>query len=95
MARYAWDLEKNRSLKADARRYISFEEIVAAIESGNLLANIEHPNSDRYSNQRVLVVAVNDYVYAVPYVRTDDVFFLNTAFQSRKLNARYLPGVRQ
>jgi hypothetical protein len=47
---------------------VCFEDIVAAIESGGLIDDIEHPNKDRYPGQRILVVLAKDYVYAVPYV---------------------------
>ena len=59
---------KNRELKSDPKRGICFEDIVAAIESGGLLDDIEHPNRAKYPGQRVLVVLANGYVYAVPYV---------------------------
>jgi hypothetical protein len=94
MVRYSWNAEKNRALKSDARRNICFEDIVAAIEAGALLADIAHPNTGKYPNQRVLVVPVNEYVYAVPYVRTRNDIFLKTAFQSRRLKDKYLPEGR-
>jgi hypothetical protein len=71
---------------------ICFEDIVAAIEGGGLLDEIEHPNADKYPGQRILVVFAKAYVYAVPYVRTPDGIFLKTAFPSRRLKARYFPG---
>ena len=66
-----------------------------AIESGGLLDDIEHPNRERYPGQRMLVVLVNDYVYAVPYVETPEGIFLKTAFPSRRLKAYYLPDEHQ
>ncbi len=91
MRTIAWSPEKNRELKSDARRRICFEDIVAAIESGGLLDDIEHPNREKYPGQRMLVVLANGYVYAVPYVSTPDGIFLKTAFPSRRLKAYYLP----
>ena len=70
---------------------LCFEDIVAAIESGGLLDDIEHPNRAKYPGQRLLVVLANGYVYAVPYVETPDGIFLKTAFPSRRLKAQYLP----
>jgi hypothetical protein len=94
MRTIAWSPEKNRELKSDAKRRICFEDIVAAIEAGGLLDDIEHPNREKYPGQRVLVLVVlaNDYVYAVPYVPTPEGIFLKTAFPSRRLKAHYLPG---
>ncbi len=92
MRTIAWSPEKNRELKSDAKRRICFEDIVAAIESGGLLDDIEHPNPKKYPGQRMLVVFANGYVYAVPYVETPEGIFLKTAFPSRRLNAQYLLG---
>jgi len=52
----SWSPEKNRELKSDVKRNICFEDIVAAIEGGGLLDEIEHPNADKYPGQRILVV---------------------------------------
>ena len=92
MRTIAWSPEKNRELKSDTKRGICFEDIVAAIEAGGLLDDIEHPNREKYPGQRLLVVLANGYVYAVPYVETPDGMFWKTAFPSRRLKALYLPG---
>jgi len=86
-----WSPEKNRELKADSRRNICFEDIVAAIESGGLLDDIDHPNLEKHPHQRMLVVFAKDYVYAVPYAESADGLFLKTIFPSRRLKAVYLP----
>jgi len=39
--------------------------LVAAIEAGGLLDDIEHQNREKYPGQRLLVVLANGYVYAV------------------------------
>ena len=85
-----WSAEKNDVLKADRHRNICFEDIAAALESGGLLDNIEHPNPERYPGQGMLVVLAKSYVYSVPYVRTPGGMFLKTVFPSRRLKARYL-----
>jgi hypothetical protein len=85
--RIDWSPEKNRELKSDATRRICFEDIVAALESGGLL---EHPNREKYPDQRMLVVQVDAYAYAVPYLETPEGIFLKTAFPSRRLTAHYL-----
>lgn len=79
---YNWDAEKNELLITD--RKISFEEIVFHIENGGLLNEIAHPNSQDYSHQRIFVVAVESYVYLVPYVESEDEIFLKTIIPSRK-----------
>lgn len=90
MKRITWSPEKSRELKKNPNRAISFEEIVAAIESGGLLDDIEHVNAVRYPHQRMFVVLVGGYVYGVPYVANEDEIFLKTAYPSRKLTLEYL-----
>ena len=50
-----WSGEKNETLQKT--RDISFEDIVAAIEHGNLISHISHPNP-KYSHQYILIVEV-------------------------------------
>ena len=63
-----YSLEKNELLKIE--RDISFEDVILAIENGNLLDDIKHPNEDKYPNQNVFIILVKikDYVYLVSYV---------------------------
>jgi len=49
-------------------RGVSFEEIVFSLQSGCLLDDVVHPNKEKYARQRVFIVAIDDYVYLVPYV---------------------------
>ena len=80
--------EKNEMLKIE--RGISFEEMVLAIEAGGLLDELRHPNPEKYPNQSVLVVALEGYVYLVPYVEEPDYYFLKTVIPSRKATRDYL-----
>ena len=50
-----WNHEKNEALKIE--RDISFEVIALAIEADGLLDELRHPNTEKYPNQSVLVVA--------------------------------------
>jgi uncharacterized DUF497 family protein len=88
LKRFSWDQAKNERLKAE--RGISFEEIVFHIESGGLLDILEHPNRDRYGNQRIFVVRREDYVFLVPFVENDSAVFLKTVIPSRKMTKQYL-----
>ena len=85
---YNWKAEQNELLIID--RGISFEEVVFYIENGHLLDEIAHPNSQDYSHQRIFVVAIETYVYLVPYVESDDEIFLKTIIPSRKFIKIYL-----
>ncbi|TAK62232.1 toxin [Methylobacter sp.] len=88
MKPFRWNHEKNETLKIE--RNISFEEIVLAIEADGLLDELSHPNLEKYPNQSVLVVALDGYVYLVPYVEEPDYFFLKTVIPSRKATRNYL-----
>lgn len=87
MKPFAWSREKNAQLMVV--RQLSFEAVVAAIESVELLDVLEHPNPERYPGQRILVVRIAGYVHLVPYVETDQHLFLKTIIPSRKANQRY------
>ena len=87
MKTYRWSEEKNEQLKQS--RGISFEDVVLALESGGLLDVLAHPNPRRYPNQKVLVVAVMEYVYLVPHVEERDHVFLKTVIPSRKATREY------
>jgi len=84
---YRWSEKKNEQLKQS--RGISFEDVVLALESGGLLDVLTHPNPGRYPNQKVLVVAVMEYVYLVPHVEEPDHIFLKTVIPSRKATRDY------
>ena len=84
---FNWNPDKNQLLILN--RGISFERIVFEIGSGNELAVLEHPNQEKYPGQRISMVQVNDYVYAVPFVETDTEIFLKTFIPSRKATQQY------
>ena len=88
MTIFTWNPEKNEQLKAE--RGISFEEIVFHIEAGHELDILDHPNAERYPNQKISVVQVENYVYLVPFVRSETETFLKTIFPSRKATKHYL-----
>lgn len=88
MKSFRWSPEKNDMLRAD--RGISFESMVVAIESGGLLDILAHPNRAKYPKQRILVVALDNYVYLVPFVEEESHLFLKTVIPSRKATRDYL-----
>lgn len=85
---FDWDQEKNKFLAA--QRNISFERIVIEIEAGALLGILEHPNSEKYPNQLILMVNIDDYAWVVPVIKTKNSFFLKSASPSRKQTKHYL-----
>ncbi len=88
MKPFRWSHEKNETLKVERR--VSFEEVVLAIEANGLLDDLRHPNLAKYPNQSVFVVALDGYVYLVPYVEEPNGFFLKTVIPSRKATRDYL-----
>ena len=88
MKPFRWNHDKNELLKKE--RSISFEEIVLAIEADGLRDELRHPNPEKYPNQFILVVALDGYVYLVPYVEEANFFFLKTVIPSRKATRDYL-----
>lgn len=88
MKKYDWNQEKNEWLRMD--RGISFESILYHLDNDGLLDTIEHPNKERYPNQRVFIVNVEGYVHLVPFVETEDIIFLKTIIPSRKMTKIYL-----
>ncbi|MGH8524633.1 MAG: toxin [Gammaproteobacteria bacterium] len=88
MKPFRWSHEKNEQLKAE--RSISFEEVVLAIENGDLLDVLQHHNPRRYPDQFILVVAIEGYAYLAPVVEETDYYFMKTVIPSRKASRDYL-----
>jgi len=88
--RINWNTEKNQTLITE--RGISFEDILFAIQSGDLLDDVTHHNVDKYSHQKMFVINVEGYDYLVPYVETIEEIFLKTIIPSRKATKKYLQG---
>lgn len=87
-----WNPDKNRKLIEE--RNISFENVVFSLQSGGLLDDISHPNPEKYPNQRVFVISIDDYAYLVPYVESEEEIFLKTIVPSRKATKQYFGGER-
>ncbi|WP_076792472.1 toxin, partial [Chlorobium sp. KB01] len=80
--------EKNQQLKAE--RGISFERIVVAVEEGHLLDVVDHPNIEKYINQKIFIVDIEGYAICVPFVQeANGDFFLKTLFPSRKYTMQF------
>ena len=85
-----WSDEKNEWLKKE--RGVSFEQVELAMESGDLLDRIKHPNPERYPGQKIFMVRIAGYVFAVPFVEDDEKIFLKTIIPDRKATRKYLGG---
>jgi uncharacterized DUF497 family protein len=92
MKYYDWNDEKNKLLKK--LRGVSFEQVVLAIVSGDLIDRVKHPNPEKYPNQRVFLVKIEDYIYSVPYIEDDEKMFLKTIIPNSKATKKYLGGTK-
>lgn len=88
MKEIRWNEEKNTILKTE--RGVGFEEVIIAIDEGKLLDILEHPNKERYVNQKLFVVDIGGYAYLIPFVETEMEFFLKTIIPSRKATKQYI-----
>ena len=79
---FRWDPDKNEQLIQ--MRGISFEQITVAVENGDLLQVVQHPNVAKYPRQKIMIVGIEGYAYLVPFVEEADYFFLKTIIPSRK-----------
>ena len=84
---YKWDKDKNDLLAQT--RGICFEDIVEAIDGVGILDVYEHPNQEKYPNQKIFVISALGYTYLVPYVKNGDEIFLKTIIPSRKAQKIY------
>ena len=90
--KYKFDYSKEKNLILKVTRGISFDDVIDAVEQGRELDNFKHLNRRKYPNQRVLVVEINNYVYAVPYVvdKKKGMAFLKTIYPSSRHTKKYL-----
>ena len=75
-----------------SERGVSFEDVLFALQSEQLLDDLVHPNKNKYPNQRMLVVEIDAYAWLVPYVENDDEIFLKSIIPSTKATKHYLKG---
>jgi uncharacterized DUF497 family protein len=85
---FSWDNEKNELLKNN--RGVCFEQVVLLMERGEVLDTIEHPNQEKYPEQKIAVVMIDAYAYLVPYVERNEEIFLKTIIPSRKATNKYV-----
>ncbi|MCL1946302.1 MAG: DUF4258 domain-containing protein [Chitinivibrionia bacterium] len=84
---FEWDETKNIFLQFE--RGISFERVVDAIAAGKILDILEHLNKEKYPDQILIIVDIDNYACVVPAVISGETYFLKTAFRSRKYTKKY------
>ena len=85
-----WNEQKNEWLRLE--RDVSFENVLIAINEGDLLDVQAHSNPLKYPKQKLYVVQLGEYVYLVPFVEDDEKIFLKTIIPSRRATKKYLKG---
>lgn len=85
-----WNDEKNLHLQKE--RGVCFEDVVVCLINNRVLDTIEHPNKERYADQRIFIINIDDYMYLVPFVEDGKSIFLKTIIPSRKMTKKYLLG---
>ena len=85
-----WDLKKDEELQS--KRMIGFRDIILAMKDNRILDILEHPNKNKYPNQMLLIVEINNYAYVVPFEIRNDIMWLITVYPSRKMTKIYLGG---
>ena len=85
-----WNADKNKQLRAE--RGIDFDAVALAVKQGQVLDVIEHPNQEQYPSQKIFVIAINQYVYLIPFIEDEHAIFLKTIIPSRKMKRKYLGG---
>lgn len=88
MKYFDWNEEKNKLLKIE--REVSFEDVLIAIESGNLLDIVKHPKEQKYPGQKIFIININNYAYLVPFIENEEKIFLKTIIPSRKATKKYI-----
>ncbi len=80
MMQFSWNSLKSKRLKLT--RGVSFEEIIES----ELVEIVDHPCR---GNQRVFLFKYKNYIWEVPFVRTETEIFLKTLYPSRKYTKIY------
>lgn len=83
------EFSEEKNLLLQEIRGIGFDEVIEAIEKGKILDDLKNKN---YPRQKVLVIQIKNYIYAVPYVVNEKkkTIFLKTVYPSRVLTKKYL-----
>jgi uncharacterized DUF497 family protein len=79
---FIFDEKKNRILFE--QRGLTFEEAIEVIAEQGVMLDFKHPNSERYPNQRIMVIAIDNYPHCIPYLLDGEKIVLKTIFRDRR-----------
>lgn len=88
---YRIEFSEEKNLLLQETRGLCFDDVLQAIEDERILNDFKS-SSRKYPHQRILVIKITEYVYAVPYVldRKEKTVFFKTVYPSRVLKERYI-----
>jgi uncharacterized DUF497 family protein len=79
---FIYDEKKNQILFD--KRGLTFEQAIEIISEEGVLLDFQHPNFEKFPNQRIMVISLNNYPHCIPYVMDGDKFVLKTIFKDRR-----------
>lgn len=85
---FRFNEEKDKLLKA--QRGFGFETIINHIRKGDVIKVISNPNEQKYPNQKMYLIKINNKIVIVPYIEETNSHFLKTIYPSQKYTKKYL-----
>lgn len=79
---FIFDEKKNQKLFK--QRGLTFEKVIEAILNDKVLHDMSHPNKEQYPGQRLMIIELDNYTYAVPYLRSENEIVLKTVYPDRR-----------
>ncbi len=85
--KYDWNPDKNEWLKQE--RQLSFEWVVFHLSQGDVWKIAAPPDQQKYPDQKIYFVIIDEYIYMIPHVIQKEYIFLKTIIPSRKATKIY------
>jgi len=79
---FIYDEKKNQILFET--RGLTFEQAIEMISQEGVLLDFQHPNFEKFPNQRIMVISINNFPHCIPYVVDGKKFVLKTIFKDRR-----------
>jgi hypothetical protein len=87
--KYRIEFSEEKNLILQETRGLCFDDVIKTIENNKVLDDLKNK---KYPNQKILVIKIRNYIYAVPYIvnKKKKTIFLKTVYPSRMLTKKYL-----
>jgi len=83
--KFIYDKQKNEKLFK--QRGITFEQAIEIIANKGILLDFKHPQTDKYPNQRIMVISIDNYPYCIPYIMNENEIVLKTIYPDRRFKS--------